>query len=163
MAYAPALYNRAVSAAFFCARETAARPLSGAKNVRYTLDVMCNIFRIGWEQYKKQLTPHKNFTRITNVEFNVPLKYRNDIEAAVNLLKNEGCQSIYLFGSMVTGKIHENSDIDIGIKGLPPERFFRVYAELDNNLSNEVDLVDFDENNKFYNLLNSLGEVVEIG
>ena len=97
------------------------------------------------------------------MEFTIPLKYRKDIEVAANLLKNEGCQSIYLFGSMVTGKIHENSDIDIGIKGLPPEKFFRVYAELDNNVTNEIDLVDFDENYKFYNLLTSLGEVVKIG
>jgi len=51
----------------------------------------------------------------------------------------------------------------IGIKGLPPEKFIRVYAKLDKNLSNNVDLVDFDENDKFYNLLNSLGEIVEIG
>ncbi|GMO59390.1 MAG: hypothetical protein Ta2A_05250 [Treponemataceae bacterium] len=93
----------------------------------------------------------------------IPENYQDDIKKATNLLKNEGCLSIYLFGSMVTGKIHQNSDIDIGIKGLPPEKFFRVYAKLDDNLSNAVDLVDFDENNKFYNLLNSLGEVVEIG
>jgi hypothetical protein len=53
--------------------------------------------------------------------------------------------------------------IDIGIKGLPPGKFFRVYAQLDNNVSNNIDLVDFDENSKFYNLLDSLGEVVEIG
>lgn len=93
----------------------------------------------------------------------MPLQYKKDIEKAVNLLKNEGCGSIFLFGSAAAGKIHSNSDIDIGIKGLPPEKFFRVYAKLDNNLSNNVDLVDFDENNKFYNLLNSLGEVIEIG
>ena len=93
----------------------------------------------------------------------IPLEYQKDIEIATNLLKNGGCQSIYLFGSMVTGKIHQNSDIDIGIKGLPPENFFRVYAELDNKLSKEVDLVDFDDNIKFYDLLNSLGEVIEIG
>ena len=96
------------------------------------------------------------------MELNIPLKYQKDIETAAKYLKNEGCQSVFLFGSMVTGKIHQNSDIDIGIKGLPPEKFFRVYAQLDNNISNEVDLVDFDENNKFYNLLSSLGEVVEI-
>jgi len=94
---------------------------------------------------------------------NVPQKYQKDIEIATNLLKNEGCQSVYLFGSLVTGKIHQNSDIDIGIKGLPAEKFFRVYATLDNNLSNAVDLIDFDENNKFFELLYSLGEVVEIG
>jgi predicted nucleotidyltransferase len=93
----------------------------------------------------------------------IPLKYRQDIETATALLKNEGCKSIYLFGSMVTGKIHDRSDIDIGIKGLAPEKFFRVYAKLDNSLSNAVDLVDFDESEQFYTLLNSLGEVVEIG
>jgi len=97
------------------------------------------------------------------MELNIPSKYQKDIDIATSFLKNEGCQSIYLFGSLVTGKIHQNSDIDIGIKGLPPEKFIRVYAKLDNNLSNTVDLVDFDENDKFYNLLNSLGEIVEIG
>jgi predicted nucleotidyltransferase len=97
------------------------------------------------------------------MELNIPSKYQKDIDIATNFLKNEGCQSIYLFGSLVTGKIHQNSDIDIGIKGLPPEKFIRVYAKLDNNVSNTIDLVDFDENDKFYNLLNSLGEIVEIG
>jgi predicted nucleotidyltransferase len=97
------------------------------------------------------------------MELNIPSKYQKDIDIATNFLKNEGCQSIYLFGSLVTGKIHKNSDIDIGIKGLPPEKFIRVYAKLGNNVSNTVDLVDFDENEKFYNLLNSLGEIVEIG
>ena len=97
------------------------------------------------------------------MELNIPLKYQKDIEVAIDLLKNEGCQSVYLFGSLVTGNIHQNSDIDIGIKGLPAEKFFRVYATLDNNLSNTVDLIDFDENNKFFELLDSLGEVVELG
>ena len=97
------------------------------------------------------------------MELNIPVKYQKDIEAAASLLKNEGCQSVYLFGSLVTGKIRDDSDIDIGVKGLPPENFFRVYAELDNNLLNDVDLIDFDENTRFYDLLNSLGELVEIG
>ena len=97
------------------------------------------------------------------MDLNIPVKYQKDIEAAASLLKNEGCQSVYLFGSLVTGKIRDDSDIDIGVKGLPPENFFRVYAELDNNLLNDVDLIDFDENTRFYNLLNSLGELVEIG
>jgi predicted nucleotidyltransferase len=92
----------------------------------------------------------------------IPSKYRDDISIAKNLLKNEGCKSVYLFGSMVTGKIHENSDIDIGIAGLPAKKFFRVYSILDRALSNKVDLVDFDENEQFYTLLNRLGEVVEL-
>jgi predicted nucleotidyltransferase len=51
-------------------------------------------------------------------------KYQKDIEIATNLLKEKGCQSIYLFGSLVTEKNHDNSDIDIGIKGLPKGKFF---------------------------------------
>ena len=61
---------------------------------------------------------------------NIPDKYQKDIEIATNLLKNEGCQSVYLFGSLVTGKIHQNSDIDIGIKGLPKGKFLDVYSRI---------------------------------
>jgi predicted nucleotidyltransferase len=97
------------------------------------------------------------------MELNIPPKYRQDIEIAKNLLKDAGCKEIFLFGSLVTGKIHDNTDIDIGIAGLPPQKFFRVYANLDKELSNRVDLVDFDLNKDFFSLLNSLGEVVELG
>jgi predicted nucleotidyltransferase len=93
----------------------------------------------------------------------IPEKYQEDIKKAANLLKNEGCKAVFLFGSMVTGKIHQNSDIDIGIKGLHPKKFFRVYAFLDKELANKIDLVDFDLHKDFYVLLDSLGEVVEIG
>jgi len=93
----------------------------------------------------------------------IPESYQNDIKKAINLLKNEGCKAVFLFGSMVTGGIHQNSDIDIGITGLQPKKFFKVYASLDRNLVNKIDLVDFDLNNDLYALLNSLGEVVELG
>jgi len=93
----------------------------------------------------------------------IPEKYQEDIKKAVIFLKNEGCKAVYLFGSMITGKIHQNSDIDIGITGLPAKKYFRVYALLDKELSNKIDLVDFDLYKDLYNLLNSLGELAEIG
>ena len=93
----------------------------------------------------------------------IPIKYREDIRKATNLLKNEGCRNVFLFGSLVKGKIHENSDIDIGISGLPPQKYLKVYAQLDKEISSKVDLVDFDANADFYSLLNSIGEVVTIG
>jgi predicted nucleotidyltransferase len=97
------------------------------------------------------------------MELNIPLKYRKDIKKATNLLKKEGCETVYLFGSMVTGKIHQNSDIDIGVKGLPAEKFFKVYSKLYMNLDNKVDLVDFDYDNQFFSLLERIGEVVKVG
>ena len=97
------------------------------------------------------------------MELNVPIKYRQDIENATKLLKNEGCEAIFLFGSLVTGKIHDNSDIDIGIKGYPTGKFFRLYSKLYFNFENKIDLVDFDTNEDFYLMLNKIGEVVKIG
>jgi len=93
----------------------------------------------------------------------IPQKYQEDIEKASIFLKNEGCKTVFLFGSMVTGKICENSDIDLGVKGLPPEKFFSVYSKLYMNLNNDFHLVDFDCENDFFTLLERQGEVVEIG
>jgi predicted nucleotidyltransferase len=100
---------------------------------------------------------------IENMEHNIPRKYRQDIKNVTNFLKNEGCEAIFLFGSLVTGKIHENSDIDIGIKGLPKGKFFHVYSKLYFNFDNKIDLVDFDKNDDFYSMLYKLGEVIQIG
>ena len=97
------------------------------------------------------------------MELNIPQKYRNDIENAASILKKEGCQSIYLFGSLITGKIHENSDIDIGIKGLPKGKFFETCAKVYFSIDNSIDIIDFDSNHDLFSLLNRLGEVVEIG
>ncbi|MDR1326176.1 MAG: nucleotidyltransferase domain-containing protein [Treponema sp.] len=97
------------------------------------------------------------------MELNIPSKYRKDIEIATNLLKSEGCQSVFLFGSLVSGKIHENSDIDIGIKGLPKGKFFDVYSRLYFDIEHKIDLVDFDLNSDFYSMLNRIGEVIQIG
>jgi predicted nucleotidyltransferase len=93
----------------------------------------------------------------------IPEKYQEDIKKANNYLKNEGCETVFLFGSMVTGKIHENSDIDIGVKGLSPENFFKVYSKLYMNLDNDFHLVDFDYENDFFSLLEKHGEVIELG
>jgi len=94
---------------------------------------------------------------------NIPQKYKKDIEIAKDLLKKEGCQSIYLFGSLVTGKNHNKSDIDIGIKGLPKGKFFETCARVYFAINNNIDIVDFDNNADFYTLLTRQGEVVEIG
>ncbi|GHV96790.1 hypothetical protein AGMMS50293_31100 [Spirochaetia bacterium] len=97
------------------------------------------------------------------MEFTIPSKYQKDIEIATKLLKNEGCQSVFLFGSLVTGKVRDDSDIDIGIKGLPKGKFFDVYSRIYFDIENKIDLVDFDTNSDFYSMLNSIGEVVQIG
>ena len=97
------------------------------------------------------------------MELNIPVKYQKDIENVKKILKNEGCEAVFLFGSLVTGKIHDNSDIDIGIKGLPKGKFLEVYSRLYFDMENNIDLKDFDKNPDFFSILNSIGEVVQIG
>jgi predicted nucleotidyltransferase len=97
------------------------------------------------------------------MELKIPSKYRQDIESAADLLKDEGCEAVFLFGSLVTGKIRDDSDIDIGVKGLPKGKFLKLFSQLYFDFENKIDLVDFDANSDFYSMLNKIGEVVEIG
>ena len=64
---------------------------------------------------------------------------------------------------LVTGKTKDDSDIDIGIKGLPKGKFFEVYSKLYFSLENEIDLVNFDANSDFHSMLDKIGEVIQIG
>jgi predicted nucleotidyltransferase len=116
------------------------------------------------EKSKKDLKKYIKKYKIVYMEvMNLPQRYQDDVKLAVNYLKSEGCSAVYLFGSIVTGKTHDDSDIDIGVKGLPPKKFIRTYSILNDKLSNKIDLVDFDINVSFFELLNSLGEVEKIG
>lgn len=80
-----------------------------------------------------------------------------------NILFDMGCTECYIFGSQVTGNADEYSDIDIGIKGLPPQKFFATHSMLEDATGKTVDLVDFDEKPKFFALLRDLGELRKIG
>ena len=108
-------------------------------------------------------TPKVNFSRPGVFVSAIPEKYRSDIEKATFCLKAEGCTGVFLFGSIVTGKYYEASDIDLGITGLAPQQYIRTYSKLNNLLTHRFDLIDFDENRDMFNLLNSIGEIVKLG
>ena len=85
------------------------------------------------------------------------------LSTAANLLKNAGCTEIFLFGSQAMGHAHAGSDVDLGVKGLPPRLFYRMHWQLEEALDMPVDLVDFDFQKDFYELLQRLGELKKIG
>ena len=74
-----------------------------------------------------------------------------------------GCTESYIFGSQANGNADEYSDIDIGIKGLAPQKFFATHSMLEDATGKTVDLVDFDEKPQFFALLMNLGELQKIG
>lgn len=92
-----------------------------------------------------------------------PKKYRQDIEKATTILKENGCTEIYIFGSIVNGKFNEFSDIDIAVRGLSDEIFFRVLGDLRKELENDIDLIDLDDKeNRFVQFILKQGELVKV-
>lgn len=89
----------------------------------------------------------------------VPPSHRADLERAVSILTAEGCSAIYVFGSVATGSAGPESDLDIGIRGCPKDRFFSVYGRLLWELEHGADLVDFDSNPEMLAVLDRIGEV----
>lgn len=75
--------------------------------------------------------------------------FQQDVAHAVEILKQEGCSEVYLFGSGAVGNVLDESDIDLAVRGCSPERFFRVFGMLLIELERSVDLVDLDTSNAF--------------
>ncbi len=67
------------------------------------------------------------------------------IASAAAVVEAAGAREVYLFGSAATGSVVEESDIDLAVVGLPPERFFRVMTQVIRILGRPLDLLDLDE------------------
>ncbi len=95
---------------------------------------------------------------------NLPISYQQDIEKATKILKENGAKEVFIFGSIVNGKISEQSDIDIAVKGLESKNFYKVASILMFELKNEFDLIDLDdEKNRFSQMLLSIGGLLKVG
>ena len=79
----------------------------------------------------------------------IPEAFRLDIDKAADILKAAGCHECYVFGSVADGQSGEQSDIDIAVRGLPPERFFYVYGQLSRQVKRPIDLIDLDDGSRF--------------
>jgi predicted nucleotidyltransferase len=88
---------------------------------------------------------------------------KNQIARAAEALKKAGAREVYLFGSVATGVLREDSDVDIAVTGLPPRQFFRAMGQASRALGRPVDLVDLDEDDPFADYLKSKGELVRVG
>ena len=69
--------------------------------------------------------------------------------------KKYNVSSILLFGSSIEKE--KTNDIDLGVKGIEPKLFFKLYAELVKQLSRPVDLVDISRKSLFSKLIEETG------
>lgn len=85
------------------------------------------------------------------------LDLNSDLLKAEEILKNNGCTEMYLFGSVIEGKAGEHSDIDIAVKGIPKNKFFCIYGKILSQLKHPVDLICLDYSNEFTDFLINSG------
>ena len=91
-----------------------------------------------------------------------PAEYREDIKRAIEILKAGGCREIYLFGSLAEGRSHKGSDIDLGVRGCPPQRFFSLFGRLLMQLNHSVDLVNLDRQTHLSILIKKHGSLIHM-
>ena len=98
---------------------------------------------------------------IENVHF--PESYQTNVCRAVEILKEAGCTSVFLFGSLASGNVREKSDIDLAVRGCPKGKFFHLVGRLLIELDYPVDLVNLDMQDGLAHYLEKEGELLQIG
>lgn len=97
-----------------------------------------------------------------NITNKVPKGYREDINRAVEILRNAGCTEIFLFGSIAEGKAGKTSDIDLAVRGCSANNYFHLLGKLMLELNHPVDLVNLDKGDEFSKYLLEEGELLNV-
>lgn len=77
---------------------------------------------------------------------------QNEMQIIQDCAKDYGVKEIILFGSALRDPQAAN-DIDLGVLGIQPQKFFAFYGDLLMKLRKPVDLVDLSESSKFTDLI----------
>ena len=75
---------------------------------------------------------------------NLPDSIKRDVARGVAILKEAGCQQVYVFGSVAEGRVRPDSDIDFAVRGCPVKQFFKLQGRLLIELRRSADLIDLD-------------------
>jgi predicted nucleotidyltransferase len=79
-----------------------------------------------------------------------------DKTTITHLARQYGVQKVFLFGSSADPQ-KEARDIDLGVIGIEPRRFFEFYGDLIFSLSKPVDLIDLSKETRFSALIKREG------
>ncbi len=80
----------------------------------------------------------------------------SDKKIITQYAKKYNVSTVILFGSAIKKDIEAN-DIDLGVKGIEPRLFFKLYAELFKHLSKPVHLVDLSKKSLFNDFVEEKG------
>lgn len=92
----------------------------------------------------------------------LPADITRDISVAAEILLQDGCREVYLFGSLARGSFGPDSDIDLATVGLPKDRFFAAYGRILSKVRRRVDLVGLDYDQDFGAKLKQVGTLSRV-
>ncbi len=87
---------------------------------------------------------------------------QSEIDKAVAILLRNGAREVYLFGSHARGDASPESDLDLAIRGMPPEHFYRAVGEICSTLSVPADIVDLDDSSPSLDYLREHGDFLRV-
>jgi predicted nucleotidyltransferase len=103
-----------------------------------------------WLKKRKKIQ-EKNQTKARQV--------RNNLEPIIKLLVDEfGATKIILFGSLLTNKFHQESDIDLAVEGIQSRDYFRALAKVNDLGECPIDLKPMEDLDPYF-----LGKVLQKG
>jgi predicted nucleotidyltransferase len=88
---------------------------------------------------------------------------QRDIDIAAKILREAGAKEVFVLASAARGDTRPGSDLDMAVRGLPPERFFRAMSTVTFAISRPFDLIDLDERNLLTEFLEREGELRRVG
>ena len=82
-----------------------------------------------------------------------------DRDAIVSAARRHRAKRVLIFGSTLSdsGEAH---DIDMGVEGVPPSRFFDFYADVMFSVSKPVDIVDLSVKSLFTDMVRREGMTI---
>ncbi|MFN4292564.1 MAG: nucleotidyltransferase family protein [Thermoflexales bacterium] len=73
----------------------------------------------------------------------LPNSLVRELEKACSTLVKHGAQRIILYGSLARGDFRADSDIDLCVEGLSPNKFFRAIAECMMSIDRPISILDY--------------------
>lgn len=84
---------------------------------------------------------------------------QENIDSAINLANKYGATRLLLFGSALN-EPQSAQDLDLGIEGIEPSKFFLFGAELEDIIFKTVDLVPLELNSPFVEHIKKYGRYI---
>jgi hypothetical protein len=76
-------------------------------------------------------------------------RFQNDIEIAIQILKNAGCSKVYIIDSLNEQNPRVDSDINLAVRGCPSDQFVNLRVRLMREMRHSVTLFDLDHDKNF--------------